>query len=218
MRRVHDPERWSSEHVSHSSNAILHEPSLFGIEVAALLPPQSHVLDLAAGQGRDTRLFVDEGHVVTSLDFSEAALDLCASRLMSAERERVTFVLHGLQDPLPFDDGVFDAVYSHLGLHYFDIETTQRIFGDINRVLRPNGLFATMVNSVHDIEYGNGTFVDDFFYELEPGIWKRYFSVEHMRSLTNGLFEPMLLDDEGASIKPEKGEEHNFVRFVGRKI
>lgn len=43
--------------------------------------------------------------------------------------------------------------YSHLGLHFFDWDTSIRIFAEIHRVLATNGLLIKLNNSTSDPEY-----------------------------------------------------------------
>lgn len=43
-------------------------PSDWIVRFAALVPAEAHVLDLACGGGRHSRLFLDRGHGVTALD------------------------------------------------------------------------------------------------------------------------------------------------------
>ncbi|CAA6605236.1 putative SAM-dependent methyltransferases [Rhodospirillaceae bacterium LM-1] len=43
-------------------------PSAWVVRFAPLIPPQGEVLDLAAGAGRHSRLFLRQGHKVTAID------------------------------------------------------------------------------------------------------------------------------------------------------
>ena len=104
-----------------------------------------------------------------------------------------------------------------MALHYFDAATTKKVFADIYRVLKPEGIFATLVNSVDDSEMKEYNYekIEDDFYKNPAGIAKRYFSVETMGEFTKDLFEPLLLDNEG---KTYKDEIFTLIRFVGKKI
>ena len=120
------------------------------------------------------------------------------------------------EDGLPFEDQSFDIVYSHLALHYFDAETTKKVFNDVRRILKPDGIFATITNTLKDpeIEEYQYTKLEDNYYEDPKGVKKRYFSVAEMSHFTDGLFEPIMLDELGSTYKDL---EPNLVRFIGRR-
>lgn len=103
-----------------------------------------------------------------------------------------------------------------MALHYFDQETTQRVFSEIGRVLKPNGIFATLLNTVEDSETSDPDFerIEEDFLENPAGIRKRYFSVSSMRDFTEDLFEEIILDNQG---KTYKDDIETLIRFIGKK-
>lgn len=103
------------------------------------------VADLGCGQGIDAEDFAGAGMTVTAVDFAPEAI--AKVRKLSPG---VVPVRHDLSRPLPFGGSVFDGVYSHLALHYFDDATTHAIFAEIRRVLRPAGPFVFSVKSTAD--------------------------------------------------------------------
>jgi SAM-dependent methyltransferase len=65
-------------------------PSPWILRFAALIPARGAVLDLAAGDGRHARVFLDRGHPVTAVDRNTAALaalGLPALEILSADLE-----------------------------------------------------------------------------------------------------------------------------------
>lgn len=56
--------------------------------------------------------------------------------------------------PLPFEENTFDVIYAHLSLHYFSKEQTNAILSEIQRVIKRGGIFATLLNTKMDPEYG----------------------------------------------------------------
>jgi len=71
-------------------------PSSWVLRFADLVPSGGPVLDLAAGQGRHSRAFLDRGHPVTAIDRSTAAL----TGLAPANIEILTADLEGAPWPL----------------------------------------------------------------------------------------------------------------------
>lgn len=87
---------------------------------------------------------------------------------------------------LPFANNSFDIVYAHLSFHYFDQKTTFGIMNEIERILKPGGVFAFLTNSIHDPEYNTGNLLEkDFF--LIGKVIKHYFSIESARRLTRSF-------------------------------
>lgn len=208
---------WDESHVSYSQQGWIDKPSIFVEEISGHLPKKGKVLDLAAGQGQDSRYFAKCGYEVVSVDLSEHALELSKEK---SEKENLSIDFRNLDftEPLPFDDEEFDVVYAHLGLNFFCREDTIKIFGEINRVLKAGGTFATLLNTIVDPqlqEYGYEEVEPHYYKHLETGVCKSYFSVDYMSEIIKGLFEPVLLDAQG---KSHKDEHQNLIRFVGHKI
>ncbi|HZC47628.1 MAG TPA: class I SAM-dependent methyltransferase [Nitrososphaeraceae archaeon] len=59
--------------------------------------------------------------------------------------------------PLPFQDGNFYAVYSHMLFNMkFSLDELHFIFSEIRRVLKPKGLNFFSVRNYNDKSYGKG--------------------------------------------------------------
>lgn len=102
------------------------------------LPEDANILDLGCGTGRLVDRIVKQFPTVTAtgLDFSEEMIHQARSRHHFTQR--LTFTT-GNVESLPFREGQFDAVFCTISfLHY---PHPQRVFEQINRVLRPGGYF-----------------------------------------------------------------------------
>jgi rhodanese-related sulfurtransferase len=123
------PERYGAE-ASAAARATL--PALAAANVHELL-------ELGAGQGRDTVYFAAAGLRVTALDFTTGAAETLAAKAAAAGlAEAVTVCRHDVRDPLPFSDGTYDACYSHM-LFCMALDEAELIglAGEIRRTLRP---------------------------------------------------------------------------------
>jgi ubiquinone/menaquinone biosynthesis C-methylase UbiE len=207
---------WAKKHALYSKAYWVNKPNIFAEEVLEYLPQKSRVLDLGSGQGQDSRFFAELNHDVVSLDVSDKALEESRKKLPPDLSERIKLIEADITEPLPFDDGSFDLVYSHLSLHYFDSETTDNILKEIQRVLSTGGVLAFICNSITDPEYGTGKKLEDdyFFIENKP---KRFFSVESVRSFANMYFYEILADNNGETYKDSQHGIHNLIRYVGKK-
>ena len=109
------------------------------------------VLDLGCGTGYDALALARRGYQVEGIDYAQVAIDE-AIRLAQAEALVIDFRQGDIGLPLPYADGAFDAVISNLVLHSFDDAALRRIVGEVDRCLRPGGLFLFHANAMEDLE------------------------------------------------------------------
>jgi cyclopropane fatty-acyl-phospholipid synthase-like methyltransferase len=164
------------------------------------------VLELGAGQGRDSLYFARQGFSVHATDFSESALNRLR---LAAQREglddRVTAALHDVRDPLPPADATVGAVYANLLLSMaLSRNELRSLVNEIRRVLRPGGLFVYTVWSTDDQGRswcGDADDLGDGLYAAPPdGFAVRFFD----RGLVNELAERWEL---GGADSYEEGPE-----------
>lgn len=127
------------------------------------------LLELGAGQGRDTLFFARSGLRVTALDFAAAAIETIAAKCAGARLEgAVAAICHDVRRPLPFDDSAFDACYSHMlfcmALRGQELEA---LAAEIRRALRPGGLCVYTARATDDPDYGRGVHRGESLYELD---------------------------------------------------
>jgi len=209
-------EFWAKKHEKYSAQDWIDRPSIFAEQILEYLPKDGKLLDLAAGQGQDARFFAKAGFEVTCTDFSEEVLDR-ARKKAEIENLSISYWLVDLANELPFIDGEFDVVYSHLGLHFFNKKKTCKLFKEIHRVLKPGGVLVTLLNTIEDpeIKVGRMQKVEDNYYESQSGMGKSYFSVDYVKELIGDLFESLLVDDKGETYKDE---HKNLIRLVGKRF
>ena len=207
---------WKNIHKDkYAASDWIDKPSLFAETAVTYFPRKGRVLELGAGQGQDSRFFAEHGYEVVSTDLEQSALGLSREKLPSDLAKKVSLQQLDLRNELPFESGAFDVVYAHLSLHYFDAETTRRLFSEIQRVLKTGGTFAFFVNSTSDPEYGTGTQLEPDYFQIDK-LAKRYFSVETARQFAR-YFDVVLLDNHGETYKDSAKGVHNLIRFIGTK-
>lgn len=106
------------------------------------------LLEVGCGLGTDLLQFARAGAKVTGIDLTESGIELTRRRF---EWEGLEGNFHVADaENLPFDDAIFDVVYSFGVLHHTP-EITKAI-KEIHRVLKPSGELILMLyhrNSIH---------------------------------------------------------------------
>ena len=74
------------------------------------------VLELGSGHGRDTIFFASNGIEVDALDYSVTAIKIL-DKMAKEKRLPIKAQVFDVNNQLPFPDGYFDAVYSHMLLN-----------------------------------------------------------------------------------------------------
>ena len=108
----------------HWEHTLGQKPEMFGrapseeaYEAAEIFAREGsrRILELGAGQGRDTVLLAEKGFAVVALDYAESGLGSIRQKFQALGLCRSVNVLrHDVRDPLPFRDESFDVCYSHM--------------------------------------------------------------------------------------------------------
>jgi mutator protein MutT len=98
-----------------------------------LLAPDSLLLDLGCGSGRDSRYFLDHGHRVTAVDAVAAIAECAATYLGQPVR---------VQKAEDLDEtAIYDGVWACAGLLHIPRLRIEATFARIIRALRPRGIW-----------------------------------------------------------------------------
>lgn len=100
---------------------------------------ESHVLEVACGSGGPALFLVrSTGCHLVGVDIHAAGV-ATANEAAAGDglSDKATFLVHDARDPLPFDDGAFDAIISIDSINH--IFARAAVFAEWWRVLRPGG-------------------------------------------------------------------------------
>jgi SAM-dependent methyltransferase len=203
-------QHWEATHRREPGHLYRIGPSPFARECAALLPPAAAILELGCGAGQDAAFFAGLGHAVCATDFSEHAI--AGNRVRYVDVPGLDFQVLDTSQPLPFTDNSFDVVYAQLSLHYFPDAVTRGIFGECQRVLRPEGLLAFLCKSTGDPLYGKGTPIEPDMFEYEGHV-RHFFSESYARSCLADGFVILCLDSGEGQIH---GRALAYVKVLAR--
>lgn len=164
------------------------EPSNFAITCYDTMKKNDlkNVLEMGCGQGRDCLFFASKNLKVTAMDHSQIAIN----GLLEKSKQKNLHVnarVCDMKKPLPFDDGMFDAVYSHMLFSMrFTADELRFLFQEVNRVLKGNGFHFFSVRNHNDKFYDKGTKIDDEVYDIN-GFQIRFFTTHDIENLVKGF-------------------------------
>lgn len=165
---------------------------------------RTKVLELGCGEGRDTIYFARNGIGVAALDYSREGLEAVSRKAREAGLEGfIETRAHDIRNPLPFDDNLFDACFSHM-LFCMALTTAelQSLSSEIRRVLTPGGLNIYTVRHTGDAHYKQGIHRGEDMYET-AGFIVHFFTREKVELLAKG-YEIVSVDEFEEGRLPRK--------------
>jgi SAM-dependent methyltransferase len=193
--------------------ALSNTPDMFGAEpsdparkAAEIFKKEGRakILELGAGQGRDTIFFAQNGFKVFALDYSDAGLKVITQKAQALGLSQfITTKAHDARKPLPFEDDYFDACFSHM-LFCMALTTGELQFlsNEIRRVLKPAGLNVYTVRHTRDPHYKTGIYRGENMYEM-GGFIVHFFSKEKVELLASG-YDVISIDEFEEGRLPRK--------------
>lgn len=123
-----------------------------------------NILIPGIGYGRNARLFLDAGIIVTGIEIAESAINV--SRINGID----CTIHHGSVTAMPYDNAVYDAVFCYALLHLLNKTERQHFLKSCFNQLRDNGLMIFVVTSKKADLYGKGKYLSRDRFEIEPGL------------------------------------------------
>lgn len=149
---------------------------------------RTKLLELGAGQGRDTLYFARSGFEIFALDYCGKGLESLRERSRSSGLEgSVTPMQYDVRERLPFEDETFDACFSHM-LYCMPLTTSElrSLSAEIRRVLKPGGLNIYTSRHTNDPQYGTGTNRGEDMWEIQGGFIVHFLNMEKVDLLSEG--------------------------------
>jgi len=104
------------------------------------------ILDIATGTGDFAIMLAGiNPDKIVGLDISEGMLEVGKNKIKEKQLDHLIEMVLGDSENLPFDDNSFDAVTVGFGVRNF--ENLDKGLQEINRVLRPGGIFVVLETS-----------------------------------------------------------------------
>ena len=202
---------WDEIHNKGAMQKYANDPTQFAQEVVVVFPAMGKVLELGCGLGNDSVYFAQKGYSVVGSDFSDVAVKQNTAKYN--DQIGLRFQVVDMTQPFPFEDNTFDVVYARLSIHYFEDKVTKEVFGEIYRVLKPEGLICFVCKSTEDPLYGQGEEIEKDMY-LREGHVRHFFSENYAKECLGNKF---ILNKIESGKEIFYGHESGFIKVVARK-
>lgn len=151
------------------------EPNEYLVEqVSAYLKPNSPVLCIADGEGRNGVWLAKQGMRVTGFDVSDVAL----AKANQFAKDNQVSIQYSLCDTDGFDWQInaYDAIIA-IFIQFADPEMRARIFKQVHQALKPGGIFILQGYTPKQLEYKTGG----------PSLLEHLYTEEMIRQLSQGF-------------------------------
>lgn len=203
---------WDEKHASGDHDSFQDIKSTLANIVTQEINPNSYILELGCGVGRDAYYFAQNGHKVIATDLSQIVINKNQERLQA---HGLSFEVLDILNKFPYKDNLFDVVHANLSLHYYKDKDTKRIIGEIHRVLRKGGKLAFSCKSTNDPHYGKGDEVEDNLFISSKGHVRHLFTLNYVNELLDSKFKTELLEE----VKEEYNKvPSSIIRCIATKV
>jgi len=141
-------------------------------ELITRLPAGAKVLDAGCGAGLPISQMLSEKFEVTGVDFSEAQIELAKKNVPNAN-----FICQDITQ-LNFPENTFDGICSYYAIIHIPREEQQPLFGNFDRMLKPDGLALLCLGAESVVEDIDENFLGTRMY------WSHYDSETYLEMLT----------------------------------
>ena len=147
----------------------------------------ANIIELGAGQGRDTIYFLKNNFKITALDYSNIAVNQIVKKTKSFKNfDNLKVKCHDIRLKLPFDNNSIDGCFSHmLYCMAFSLDQIKFLSSEIHRVLKPGGLNIFSVRNHNDGDFKNGKLIAKNIYQND-GFIVHFFSLDIINQLSMG--------------------------------
>lgn len=186
--------------------------SLFAQFAMKWLSPNSSIVDMGCGNGRDSLFFAQNGMQVLGVDASSTVINL----LKDLHQPNAEFICGDFISDTRIFSRRYDCFYSRFTLHAISFEQQKKLIANVFNALNYNGLFMIEVRGVNDPKFGLGEFVERNAYILD-GHYRRFIVMgEILNELTSEGFA-IKYAEENTGFAPYADENPEIIRIVAKR-
>lgn len=116
------------------------------------------------GYGRNAKIFLDHGIDVTGIEISKTAIELAKENGLTIP------IFHGSVSDMPFDNKLYDGIFSYALLHLLNEREREKFIKDCYDQLKPNGYMVFTTISKEAPMFGKGKQLGKDYYEITEGV------------------------------------------------
>ena len=151
-------------------------PSPFAEYVANKLSNQQTILEVGCGNGRDAKFLASQGHLVTGLDRSGEAIELC-KKLYSVES--LEFFFGTITDIAKINKKKYGLIYSRFVIHAMSLNEEIKTLNMSHKLLNKDGQFFVECRSINDPLSRKGDILSNT--ERIEGHYRRFIILEEFK-------------------------------------
>lgn len=185
------------------------EPSDSAISALKLFKSEkiNNILIPGFGYGRNARLFVDNGLIVTGIEISGSAIELARDNGLNCK------IHHGSVTSMPFDRQKFDGIFCYATIHLLNKPERRKFLCACYDQLIKNGLMIFVVATTDNGLYGSGIHISRNRYEIAKGLQVYFYDSESVvKEFSDfGIIE---CNDIGEPVKFMEGQEPVKLKYI----
>ena len=157
--------------------------------------PIKNILEIGCGQGRDAIFFSEKNYFIETFDISDNAISFVNKTKESLNLKNLNAITHDVTKSFPYSDKSFDFVYSNLTLQFFNSNTLEKIFDNVERVMNDDATILFSTKKKGDKYYNLGTKINEHAYEYK-GITRYFYDKPILEQLLEQKFEILNFDED----------------------
>lgn len=164
------------------------------------------------GYGRNAKVFIDNGLNVTGIEISKTAIDL------ARQNELDINIFHGSVSDMPFDNKLYDGIFSHALLRLLNNEEREKFLKDCYDQLKPNGYMILTTVSKKAPMFGKGKQLDKDYFEIMEDVKMFFYDSDSIKQEfeKHGLVEFTEIDEPSKDMKNKPSI--NFIVIKCKKV
>jgi SAM-dependent methyltransferase len=119
--------------------------------------PVRDILILGIGYGRNARPFINSGYSVSGVEIADEAIKILNKSDLISKIDKIYL---GSLLEMPFDNKLYDAIFSFNVLHLFCEADRITIIEKCKKILNSNGLVYSTAMSEFDLDFGKGAEIE----------------------------------------------------------
>lgn len=199
-----------------------YEPSELAKKAAKELPEKGTILDIGAGEGRDTVFFASLGYTVVAVESSEAAVETLRKRTEGRTDLEIEVLLDDITE-MKLERDQYDLIFANMSLQFMTrgqrLELLDRLRGSVKKggliaIMQPTVLEPAWKKLQHNRDYAVALCTLKFRGEVmnfaQLGEYKQEFGKDHIIDYWEGS-----LEDHGHP-GYEQPHTHSVVRVIAK--